>query len=267
MRPVFEQHAPAIDEPIEGRAVVGAEAAPRGQVVRALDDVDRVDLEPAGVGDERFEVLSRRAAGRAVGRGRCRSRNSAATAFARELGTRRLRRTRRPRRLPLHDARAGGAGYARQHVDDVLDACPSPRACARRAPCGAGSRGSTRSTTSTPARSIESSLRSSSRVGHVGVRQVVDPRAAAAPIRVRQRRRPRRRRAPRAEVVAASARAGRVPSDTGRGRQMRRGPVPRAEASRTVGLEQPDLGQHFGDVADAARKSFAARASPPSCSR
>ena len=79
MRPVLEQHAPAVDQPVEGGAIVGAEPAPERQMVGALDDVDRVELDAAVVLGEAREA--RAVSRRARGRSRCwRSRNSAATA-------------------------------------------------------------------------------------------------------------------------------------------------------------------------------------------
>ena len=52
MRPVLEEHAPAVDQPIQCGTVVRAEAAPQRQVVRAVDDVDRVELNAAdGLGE------------------------------------------------------------------------------------------------------------------------------------------------------------------------------------------------------------------------
>ena len=52
MRPVLEEEAAPVDEPVEPRALVGAEAAPEREVVRAVEDVDRVELEAARVLDE-----------------------------------------------------------------------------------------------------------------------------------------------------------------------------------------------------------------------
>src|SRR5437879_2546253 len=45
VRPVLEEEPAAVHEPVEPRAVVGAEAAPHGQVVRAVEDVDGIELE------------------------------------------------------------------------------------------------------------------------------------------------------------------------------------------------------------------------------
>ena len=55
VRPVLEQQPALVDEPIEPRAIVRAEAAPHGQVVRALQHVDGVHLDPAHVLDEARE--------------------------------------------------------------------------------------------------------------------------------------------------------------------------------------------------------------------
>src|SRR2546425_13224104 len=59
MRPVLEEEPAAVDEPIEPRAVVRAEAAPHRQVVRAVEDIDGIELEPAHVLDETAEALGR----------------------------------------------------------------------------------------------------------------------------------------------------------------------------------------------------------------
>ena len=64
MRPVLEEEPAAVDEPVELRAVVRAEAAPHGQVVRAVEDVDGIELEPAHVLDEATQA-PRRQRGRA----------------------------------------------------------------------------------------------------------------------------------------------------------------------------------------------------------
>src|SRR6185295_2137044 len=45
-----------VDEPVEPRAVIRAEAAPHRQVVRALEHVDRVELNSADVLDEAREA-------------------------------------------------------------------------------------------------------------------------------------------------------------------------------------------------------------------
>src|SRR6266702_3259287 len=45
-----------VGEPVEPRAVVRAEAAPHREVVRSLEDVDGVQLEPAHVFDEAAEA-------------------------------------------------------------------------------------------------------------------------------------------------------------------------------------------------------------------
>ena len=64
MRPVLEEQPPAIDQPIEALAVVGAEPAPDGQVVGAIEDVDRVHLQAPDVFDEATQA-PRRQPGRA----------------------------------------------------------------------------------------------------------------------------------------------------------------------------------------------------------
>src|SRR5205823_4499843 len=56
VRPVLEQEPAAVDEPVEPRAVVGAEAAPHRHVMGAGEDVDGVELEPAHVLDEAAEA-------------------------------------------------------------------------------------------------------------------------------------------------------------------------------------------------------------------
>ena len=53
MRPVLEEQAAPVDETIERLLVVGTEAAPQRQVMRAVNDVDRVELDAARVGGER----------------------------------------------------------------------------------------------------------------------------------------------------------------------------------------------------------------------
>src|SRR5262249_32657328 len=55
--PVREEETAAIDEPVEPAAVVGAEPAPEGQVVGAVEHVDRVELEAARVLDETDQSL------------------------------------------------------------------------------------------------------------------------------------------------------------------------------------------------------------------
>ena len=55
VRPVLEQQPPLVDQPVQTRAVVRPEAAPQGQVVRALEDVDGVELQTAHVLDEADE--------------------------------------------------------------------------------------------------------------------------------------------------------------------------------------------------------------------
>src|SRR5205814_2847979 len=50
--PVFKEQAATIHEPVEPRAVVGSEAAPQRQIVRAIEHVDRVELHAAHVLDE-----------------------------------------------------------------------------------------------------------------------------------------------------------------------------------------------------------------------
>src|SRR5262249_10686599 len=47
-----EQRATLVDEAIEGALVVGPEPAPQREVVGAIDDVDRVELQSPGVSDE-----------------------------------------------------------------------------------------------------------------------------------------------------------------------------------------------------------------------
>src|SRR6185503_9543241 len=60
---VLEEETASVDEPVEPRAVVRAEAAPQGEVVRAIEDVDRVELETARVLDESHEPPGRQPAG------------------------------------------------------------------------------------------------------------------------------------------------------------------------------------------------------------
>src|SRR5262245_41519386 len=55
MRPVLEQHATPIDEAIERAAIVDAEPAPRREVVRAIEHVDRIHRYAARVARERDE--------------------------------------------------------------------------------------------------------------------------------------------------------------------------------------------------------------------
>jgi len=64
VRPVLEQPPALIDLAIEPRPVVRPESAPDRQVVRALQDVDRVELNPADVLDEAAQAR-RRQRGRA----------------------------------------------------------------------------------------------------------------------------------------------------------------------------------------------------------
>ena len=45
VRPVLEERAPAVGQFVEGGPVVGAEPAPHGQVVGAIDDVDGIELQ------------------------------------------------------------------------------------------------------------------------------------------------------------------------------------------------------------------------------
>ena len=97
VRPVLEQRAAIVGEPIERGLVVGAEAAPDGEVVRAIDDVDRVDLETAGVRDE----ATRR------GKGRTRRRAGGGDAGARERARRRPGAGRRESTAPEADASSG----------------------------------------------------------------------------------------------------------------------------------------------------------------
>jgi hypothetical protein len=63
VRPVLEEDATPVDEPLERAAVVDAEAAPQGEMVRALDDVDRVELDPAGRRREAFQARRGETAG------------------------------------------------------------------------------------------------------------------------------------------------------------------------------------------------------------
>jgi hypothetical protein len=79
VRPVLEQQALVVDEPVEVPAVVRAEAAPQGEVVGAVEDVDGVELEPADVLDE---------AGQAPGRERRPPRLPEMLAFEEERGDR-----------------------------------------------------------------------------------------------------------------------------------------------------------------------------------
>src|SRR2546425_8852670 len=57
MRPVLEEEPATIDQPVEPRAVVRAEAGPHGQIVRAVEDVDGIELEPTHVLDKATETL------------------------------------------------------------------------------------------------------------------------------------------------------------------------------------------------------------------
>ncbi len=52
MRPVLEEEPPTVDEPIQPRSFVRAEAAPRREIVCPVEDVDRIELEPTHVFDE-----------------------------------------------------------------------------------------------------------------------------------------------------------------------------------------------------------------------
>ena len=56
VRPVLEQQAPPVDEPLERGAVVRAETAPERQEVRALQHVDGVELDAAHVLGEADEA-------------------------------------------------------------------------------------------------------------------------------------------------------------------------------------------------------------------
>jgi len=56
VRPVLEQDAFPVEQPVERRAVVDAEPVPQRQVVRALEHVDRVELDAAGVRREALEA-------------------------------------------------------------------------------------------------------------------------------------------------------------------------------------------------------------------
>src|SRR5262249_31057497 len=58
-----EEQPAAVDEPVEPRTVVRAEAAPHRQVVRAVDNVDRVELDSADVLDEAREARRRECGG------------------------------------------------------------------------------------------------------------------------------------------------------------------------------------------------------------
>ena len=63
--PVFEQHPLPVHQAIQRRAVEGPETAPGRQVVPALQDVDRVELQAPGVLDEAAQAL--RAEAKATG--------------------------------------------------------------------------------------------------------------------------------------------------------------------------------------------------------
>src|SRR5262245_41823939 len=63
VRPVLEEQPAPVHEPVEARTVVGAEAAPHRQVVRALEHVDRVELKSADVLDEAREARRRERGG------------------------------------------------------------------------------------------------------------------------------------------------------------------------------------------------------------
>ncbi len=56
MRPVLEEHAPVVDQPLERALGEDAEAAPEREQVGPRDDVDRVELDPAGRLGEAREV-------------------------------------------------------------------------------------------------------------------------------------------------------------------------------------------------------------------
>src|SRR4029453_6078459 len=59
VRPILEEQTTPITNAIEARPLIGPEAAPRGEVVRALEHVDRVELEAAHVLDEAREPAGR----------------------------------------------------------------------------------------------------------------------------------------------------------------------------------------------------------------
>ena len=59
MGPVFKEQAATIHEPVEPRAVVGSEAAPHRQIVRAIEHIDRVELHAAHVLDESAKARRR----------------------------------------------------------------------------------------------------------------------------------------------------------------------------------------------------------------
>ena len=67
VRPVLGQEPPAVDEAVEPRPLVGPEPAPQGEVVRAVEHVDRVELEPARVLDELEEPPGGQPAGARAG--------------------------------------------------------------------------------------------------------------------------------------------------------------------------------------------------------
>ncbi len=60
---MLEEEPAAVDEAIEARPLVGAEAAPHREIVRALHHVDRVHLETAHVLDEARQSVGRQAMG------------------------------------------------------------------------------------------------------------------------------------------------------------------------------------------------------------
>src|SRR5206468_3273299 len=63
VRPVLEEQPTIIDESIQPRAIVGAEPAPQREVVRALEDVDRIHRDAADVLREATETPGRQRGG------------------------------------------------------------------------------------------------------------------------------------------------------------------------------------------------------------
>jgi hypothetical protein len=62
VRPILEQDAAPVYELLQRLPVEGTEAAPERQVMRAIDDVDRVELEPADVLHEACQAPRRQPA-------------------------------------------------------------------------------------------------------------------------------------------------------------------------------------------------------------
>ena len=56
MGPVLEEEPPVVDEPVEPRAIVGAEATPHREIVGAVQDIDGIHLDAAHVLDEAAEA-------------------------------------------------------------------------------------------------------------------------------------------------------------------------------------------------------------------